>query len=84
VVCRLSVAEADEASAIVADVDAQVGAEVAPSGPLVTEQVSVTVPVKPPAGVRVMVEGAVAPGLAIVTAVAEMVSEGTGGVFTVT
>jgi hypothetical protein len=69
---------------IVAVVDAQTGAEAAPVGLAVIAQVRVTVPVKPPDGVRVMVEAAESPGLAIVTPVAEMAIDGTTAASTVT
>lgn len=79
VVCRLSVALAGAVPEIVAVADWQVGAEAAPLGLAVTAQVRVTAPVKPPEGVRVTVEAAEAPGLAIVTGVAEIVRDGTTG-----
>jgi hypothetical protein len=61
-----------------------VGAAVAPLGPAVTEHVSVTEPVKPPAGVSVMVDAPAAPGLPIVTGVPEMLSDGVTVASTVT
>ena len=76
VVCRLSVAVEAAAPVMLAVVLGHAGAEAAPVGPDVTEHVSVTVPVNPPAGVRVRVEDADAPGLATVTAAPEMLSDG--------
>ncbi len=85
VVCRLSVAIADAVPEMVAVAGAQAGAEAAPLGLAVTAQVRVTDPVKPPDGVRVRVEAADAPGLAMVTGVAESVRDGiTGAALTVT
>ena len=84
VVCRLSVAVAGAAPEIVAVADEQTGAETAPLGLAVTAQVRVTVPVNPPDGVSVTVEAAEAPGLAIVTAVADIVRDGTTAAPTVT
>ena len=72
----MSVAVEAIAAAMLAVVLGHVGAAVAPLGPAVTEHVSVTVPVNPPAGVSVIVEAPVAPGLAMLTAVPEMLSDG--------
>ncbi len=69
---------------MVAVVDAQTGADVAPVGPEVTAQVRVTAPVKPPDGVTVMVEAAEAPGLEMATGVEEMAMDGMTAALTVT
>ena len=63
----------------------KVGASCAPEGLELMDAVSVTLPVKPPAGVTVTVEEfpLVAPG-EMVTDVAEIVNVGGGGVETVT
>lgn len=60
------------------------GSETAPVGLAVTVQVRLTVPEKPPDGVSVTVEPAVAPGVLIVTGVAAMARDGVGATFTVT
>jgi hypothetical protein len=61
----------------------QVGASTAPEGP-VTAHESVTVPVKPPLGVTVIVEVPLAPGEAMLTGVLVSEKLGGGGAFTVT
>jgi hypothetical protein len=76
VVCRFSVTVEAAEPVMLAVAPEQVGAEVAPVGPAVTVHASVIVPVNPPAGVSVMVEAPAAPGLAMVTAVPEMLSDG--------
>ena len=72
------------APVIEAVADAQAGAETALAGALETTQPRVTVPVNPPAGVRVIVEEPVAPGLEMVTAVPAMLSDGVRAASTLT
>jgi hypothetical protein len=84
VVTTLSGTVTAAAPVTVAVAEAQVGADTAPAGAAVTEQFSVTAPVNPPEGVTLIVEFAVAPGLATVTAVPATVNDGTNAVFTVT
>jgi hypothetical protein len=84
VVCRLNAAVVGEVPEMVDVMEVQVGAETAPAGPDVTVQVKMTDPVKPPAGVKVTVELALAPGPDIVDGVAEMVSDGITAADTVT
>jgi hypothetical protein len=54
----------------------QVGVPTAPDGLAVTAQVSATLPVKPPLGVSVMVEVALAPGDAMLMGVPLSVKDG--------
>lgn len=82
-VCRLSEAVTGVVPETVAVVDEQTGDETAPLGDAVSAHVSATEPVKPPAGVRVIVEVALAPGLEIAAGVAEIVSVGMTATFTV-
>jgi hypothetical protein len=76
VVCRSRVAVEGDAPETVAERGWHVGEETAPVGPEAIVQEKLTPPVNPPRGVRVIVEVDAAPGVANVTAVAEIPSEG--------